>query len=63
MVLYKQQDEVEAVQKLAPNGVNVFWETLREPDFDRIVAVLAAGAGATALTRWSRSRASRRIRH
>lgn len=38
---YKAQDEVEEVKRLAPGGVNVYWETVREPDFDRIVAVLA----------------------
>lgn len=38
---YKKQDVAEEVKRLAPNGVNVFWETLREPDFDKIVAMLA----------------------
>ena len=28
-------------KKAAPQGVNVFWETLREPNFDDIVAMLA----------------------
>ncbi len=40
-MLYKQQNEVEQTQKLAPDGVNVFWETVREPNFDNIVAVMA----------------------
>ena len=29
------------MQAFAPQGVNVFWETLREPDFDKIVSYLA----------------------
>ncbi|MCA9268531.1 MAG: NADPH:quinone reductase [Planctomycetales bacterium] len=41
VILYKSQDEAAEAKRLAPAGVNVFWETLREPDFDRIVAVLA----------------------
>lgn len=38
---YKSEDEGERLQELVPDGVNVFWETLREPDFDKIVAALA----------------------
>jgi NADPH2:quinone reductase len=38
---YKTHDEVAEVNRLAPDGVNVFWETLREPDFDRIVAMMS----------------------
>lgn len=38
---YKGQNVVEEVQRLAPQGVNVFWETLREPNFDEIVSLLA----------------------
>jgi NADPH2:quinone reductase len=38
---YKTQDEGAALKELAPQGVNVFWETLREPNFDAIVAALA----------------------
>lgn len=41
VVLYKQQNEVDETLKLAPDGVNVFWETVREPNFDNIVAVMA----------------------
>ena len=41
VILYKQQDEVEETKRLAPQGVNVFWETLREPNFDNIVTVMA----------------------
>jgi len=29
------------VKEFAPDGVNVWWETLREPDFDRTVGLLA----------------------
>ena len=38
---YKTEDVPAAVQAFAPDGVNVWWETLREPDFDRTVALLA----------------------
>ena len=40
-VNYKTEDVDAAVQAFAPEGVNVFWETLREPDFDKIVSYLA----------------------
>jgi NADPH:quinone reductase len=36
-VNYKTEDVDAARQEFAPEGVNVFWETQREPDFDRIV--------------------------
>lgn len=38
---YKTQNVDEEVKRFAPEGVNVFWETLREPDFDRTVNLLA----------------------
>ncbi|MCC7083511.1 MAG: NADPH:quinone reductase [Pirellulales bacterium] len=38
---YKTQDVAAEVRRIASNGVNVFWETLREPDFDKAVAMLA----------------------
>jgi NADPH2:quinone reductase len=38
---YKGQKVAEEVLKLAPQGVNVFWETQREPNFDEIVSLLA----------------------
>ena len=38
---YKSQDVLSAVQEVAPQGVNIFWETLREPDFDLVVGCLA----------------------
>jgi NADPH2:quinone reductase len=38
---YKTEDIAAAVTSLAPAGVNVYWETVREPDFERIVSYLA----------------------
>ena len=38
---YKTDDVAAAVKAFAPSGVNVYWETLREPDFDKIVSYLA----------------------
>ncbi len=40
-VNYQTQDVAAAVKAFAPAGVQLFWETLREPDFDRIVSCLA----------------------
>ncbi len=37
-VNYNTQDIAAAVRDFAPDGVNVYWETVREPDFDRIVS-------------------------
>ena len=37
---YKTQDVTAAIKAFAPDGVNVWWETLREPDFDRTIALL-----------------------
>ena len=39
---YKTEDVPAAIKSFAPAGVNVWWETLREPDFDRSVGALAA---------------------
>ena len=42
LALNYQTDDVEAkVREFAPNGVNVWWETLREPNFERTVPLLA----------------------
>ncbi|HRX79933.1 MAG TPA: zinc-binding dehydrogenase, partial [Pirellulaceae bacterium] len=41
VVNYKSQDVTAAVKEFAPSGVNVVWETLREPDFDVLVSYLA----------------------
>jgi NADPH2:quinone reductase len=40
-VNYKTDDVAEAVKKFAPEGVNVVWETLREPDFELLTDMLA----------------------
>jgi NADPH2:quinone reductase len=39
-VNYKADDVAAAVKEFAPAGVNVYWETVREPDFDKIVSYL-----------------------
>ncbi len=39
---YRTQNIAEEVRALAPGGVNVWWETTREPDFERAVAMLAS---------------------
>ena len=38
---YRTEDVDAAIRQFAPGGVDVFWETLREPDFDKIVGCLA----------------------
>lgn len=38
---YKTQDVEAAIRSFAPEGVNVWWETLREPNFERTVSLLA----------------------
>lgn len=38
---YKTSDVVAEVKRHCPQGVNVFWETLREPNFDMAVELLA----------------------
>ncbi len=38
---YRQEDVDARVREFAPQGVNVWWETLREPDFDRTIGLLA----------------------
>jgi NADPH2:quinone reductase len=38
---YKTQDVDAAIKAFAPNGVNVWWETLREPNFERVIPLLA----------------------
>ena len=40
-VNYKTDDVAAAVKAFAESGVNVYWETVREPDFERIVPLLA----------------------
>jgi NADPH2:quinone reductase len=38
---YKTEDVAARVKEFAPQGVNVWWETLREPNFDQTVPLLA----------------------
>lgn len=38
---YKTQNVAEEVLKVSPSGVNVIWETIREPDFDFLVSIAA----------------------
>jgi NADPH2:quinone reductase len=38
---YKTQDVLAETKRFAPGGVNVYWETLREPDFERTTEMLA----------------------
>ncbi|MGB7323770.1 MAG: NADPH:quinone reductase, partial [Rubripirellula sp.] len=38
---YQSESLADAVKKAAPKGVNVFWETRREPDFDMAVDLMA----------------------
>lgn len=39
---YKTQNVAAEIKKLAPAGVNVWWETTREPDFELAVGAMAA---------------------
>jgi NADPH2:quinone reductase len=41
VINYKTQDVVAAIKQAAPNGVNVWWETLRDPDFEKTFSLLA----------------------
>ncbi|MBC8326721.1 MAG: NADPH:quinone reductase [Verrucomicrobia subdivision 3 bacterium] len=38
---YKTEDVAERVKELAPDGVNVLWETRRDTDFERTIGLLA----------------------
>jgi NADPH:quinone reductase len=38
---YRSEDVASAVRKFAANGVDVWWETLREPDFEKTIPLLA----------------------
>jgi NADPH2:quinone reductase len=38
---YKTDDVAARVKEFAPDGVHVWWETLREPNFDRTIELLA----------------------
>ena len=41
VINYKTQDVLAETKRFAPAGVNVYWETLREPDFEKTVEMLA----------------------
>jgi NADPH2:quinone reductase len=38
---YKTENVDEAIRRFAPEGVDVWWETLREPNFERTIPLLA----------------------
>jgi NADPH:quinone reductase len=38
---YKTQDVDAAIKEFVPKGINVWWETLREPNFERAIPLLA----------------------
>jgi NADPH2:quinone reductase len=40
VINYKTQDVTEAIRNAAPGGVHVWWETLREPDFEKTFSLL-----------------------
>ena len=40
-VNYKSQDVEAAIKEFAPKGVNVWWETLRDPNFERTIPLLS----------------------
>jgi NADPH:quinone reductase len=41
VILHRQQSIGETTKAIAPEGVHVFWETRREPDFDLAVDLMA----------------------
>lgn len=41
VIRYKDQDVLQEILKFAPKGVNVYWETMRTPDFDQVVSALS----------------------
>lgn len=41
VINYKTENVAEAIKRAAPDGVNVWWETLREPDFENTFSLLA----------------------
>jgi NADPH2:quinone reductase len=41
VINYRCEQVDEAIREFAPGGVNVWWETLREPDFERTVPLLS----------------------
>jgi NADPH2:quinone reductase len=41
---YRTEDVAARVKEAAPAGIDIWWETVREPDFERAVPLLAPGA-------------------
>jgi NADPH2:quinone reductase len=41
VINYKTQDVDNALKTCAPDGIHVWWETLREPNFERTIPLLA----------------------
>jgi NADPH2:quinone reductase len=41
VVNYKAQDVDAAIKEFAPSGINLWWETLREPNFERTIPMLS----------------------
>lgn len=41
-IVHRDVEPQLALRKITPGGVNVWWETTREPDFDRIITALAS---------------------
>ncbi len=41
VILYKEQDVLPEVEKQAPDGVHLWWETVREPNLDTAVTAMA----------------------
>lgn len=42
VINYKTEDVLARIKELAPEGINVWWETLREPNFEVAVPLLAS---------------------
>lgn len=43
VILYKTEDADQAIRQVAPQGVDIWWETLREPNLERIIGHLRLG--------------------
>jgi len=41
VINYKTQNVADEVRKAVPDGVNVWWETLREPDFEKTFSLMS----------------------
>jgi NADPH:quinone reductase len=41
VIQYNESDVGQSIRSAAPEGVDVFWETLREPDFDLAIGCMA----------------------